>query len=68
MVVHFGSRNEWLQKREQTQTLIKKIFSEMEKGSRWFKQLINIEVSNFMAKKRDDYKGNANKNEEIWQN
>ena len=37
--VHFGSRNEWKQKREQAQPLINKIFSEMEKMSRWSEQL-----------------------------
>ena len=39
MAVHFGSRNEWKQKREQAQPLINKIFSEMEKMSRWSEQL-----------------------------
>jgi len=39
MAVHFGSRNEWIMKREQAQPIINKIFSEMEKGSRWFEQL-----------------------------
>ena len=39
MAVHFGSRNEWKQKCEQAQPLINKIFSEMEKVSRWSEQL-----------------------------
>ena len=39
MAVHFSTRNEWIMKCEQAQPLINKIFSEMEKGSRWFEQL-----------------------------
>ena len=39
IAVHFGLRNGWIVKHEQVQPLINKIFSEMEKGSRWFEQL-----------------------------
>jgi hypothetical protein len=39
MAVHFGSKNEWITKREQAQPVINKIFSEMEKESRWSEQL-----------------------------
>ena len=39
MAVHFRSKNEWITKREQAQPVINKIFSEMEKESRWSEQL-----------------------------
>ena len=39
MAVHFDSKNEWITKREQAQPVINKIFSEMEKESRWSEQL-----------------------------
>ena len=39
MAVHFDSKNEWITKCEQAQPLINKIFSEMEKMSRWSEQL-----------------------------
>ena len=39
MAVHFDSKNEWITKSEQAQPVINKIFSEMEKESRWSEQL-----------------------------
>ena len=54
MAVHFDSKNEWITKREQAQPVINKIFSEMEKESRWSEQL------RFLI--RNNTKGNENEN------